>query len=84
MQTAFAEGMNLRAASHPLVRKIAVQFPNGQRDEIAFAPEVRPLHLCGKEGHGRALLLRNGPMAHATVELGAAAIAAPAFSPEAP
>ena len=61
-------------ASHPLVRKIAVQFPNGQRDEIAFAPEVRPLHLSGKEGYGRALLLRKGSMAQATVELGAAAM----------
>lgn len=71
-------------ASHPLVRKIAVQFPNGQRDEIAFAPEVRPLHLSGKEGHGRAFLLRKGPMAQAAVELGASAMAAPASSPAAP
>jgi len=71
-------------ASHPLVRKIALQFPNGQRDEIAFAPEIRPLHLSGKEGRGRAFLLRKGPMAQCTVELGAAAAALPTSAPATP
>ena len=56
-------------ASNPLVRKICLKFPNGQRDEIAFAPEVRPLHLSEKEGHGRAYLVRRGPAANATVEM---------------
>ena len=61
------------AASNPLVRKLCVKFPGGQRDEIAFAPEARPLHLSGQEGHGRAYLIRRGPIANATVELGATA-----------
>lgn len=64
-------------ATHPLVRKIAVNFPNGQRDEIAFSPEVRPLHLSGKEARGRAFLIRNGPMSTTAVELGGPVAALP-------
>jgi len=63
-------------ATHPLVRMISLKFPNGQRDEMAFAPEVRHLSLSGKEGQGRAFLVRSGPDADIAISLGNATLTA--------
>ena len=57
-------------SSDPLVRKISVKFPNGQHDEIAFAPQASPLQLSGKQGVGRAFLVRSGPVANTAIALG--------------
>ncbi|MCD6352294.1 MAG: alginate lyase family protein [Armatimonadetes bacterium] len=50
-------------AGHPLTAGIRVTFPDGQRDEIAIADEVRDLRIGARRARARALVRRSGPQA---------------------
>ena len=50
---------------HPLVTALRVEFPDGQVDEIAIAPETMDLTLGEHTGTARALCVRTGPRSNA-------------------
>jgi hypothetical protein len=58
------------ATAQPSVCQLRLTFPDGQRDEMAIAGENRPLQLDGKEAHGRAFCLRQGPRSNAMITVG--------------
>ena len=51
------------------IAHIRVSFADGQRDEIAVAPQTTTLHIGAQQKTGRALIVREGPQAKATMIL---------------
>lgn len=56
-------------ASAPDVMQLRLDFPNGQRDEIAIAAEPSPLRIGSQQAHTSALCVRRGPLANSIIAI---------------
>jgi hypothetical protein len=49
--------------------RIALVFPNGQRDEIVIAPETRSLAIQSQKAQAQVLCVRQGPAANSVIAI---------------
>lgn len=53
------------------IARLRLVFADGQRDEIAVAPDAAALQIGAHQSQGRALVVRQGPQSNATLEIAA-------------